>query len=92
MIRRLGALLLVLVLAGCGGGGVSFDAQVDELGKHIVEVLKADPAVADASYRYEHGLDSGQHLRVTVTAKDGADPQALIDTATKTFWQSTAKV
>jgi hypothetical protein len=94
VIRAL-LLALVLALAGCTGG-VSYDKEVDDLGAHLVSALKQLPTVADAAYRYDHGLDLGQILRVRAILKrddtgDDAVRQA-IDTATKEFWLSPAAV
>lgn len=91
-MRSLYCALFLLLLTACGEQGVSFDAEVDELGKHIVDAVKADAAVSDASYRYEHGLDRGQHLHITATVTDPARSDQVVDTAAKTFWQSPARV
>ncbi len=94
MIRAL-LLALVLALAGCTGG-VSYDKEVDDLGAHLVSVLKQLPTVADAAYRYDHGIDLGQILRVRAILKRDnageAEIQQAIDTAAKDFWLSPANV
>jgi hypothetical protein len=91
-VTRFIALLVLLSLAACGTGGASYNQEVDDLGKHIVEVVKGDPAVTDASYQYEHGLDLGQHLHITGTVDDPAAAQQVIDKAAETFWLSPAPV
>jgi hypothetical protein len=89
---RVVALLVVLALAGCGGQGVSYDKEVDDLGAHIIADLKALPTVADATYQYDHGVDLGQHLKVRVTVNDASALQQAIDLAEKDFWLSPANV
>jgi hypothetical protein len=94
-VRRV-LLVLLLVLAGCGGKGVSYDKEVDDLGAHIVGDLKASPGVGDATYRYEHGLDLGQNLRIRAVLRaesaTPADVQRTIDLAVRDFWLSPANV
>jgi hypothetical protein len=94
--QRAAALLIVLVLAGCTGKGVSYDKEVDDLGAHIVADLKTEAEVDDASYRYDHGVDFGQRLRVRAILKqDSVSPaviQRVIDKAVKDFWLSPANV
>ena len=94
MIRAL-LVALVLALAGCTGS-VSYDKAVDDLGAHLVSALKQLPTVADAAYRYDHGVDLGQILRVRAILKrdnaGDAEIQQAIDTAAKDFWLSPANV
>jgi hypothetical protein len=93
---RILALLVLLALAGCTGQGVSYDKEVDDLGAHIVADLKGQPAVSDASYKYDHGVDFGQRLRVRAILKPEAvsdeQVQRAIDLAAKDFWLSPANV
>ena len=95
MIRVL-VLLVLLALAGCTGQGVSYDKEVDDLGAHIVADLKGQPEVSDASYKYDHGVDFGQRLRVRAILKpeNASDEQVqrTIDLAAKDFWLSPANV
>jgi hypothetical protein len=88
--------LLALALAGCTSRGVSYDKEVDDLGAHIVSDLKALPTVSEAAYRYDHGVDLGQHLRVrAILRQESTTPaniQQAIDLAAKEFWLSPANV
>lgn len=95
MIRAV-LVLLALALAGCTSRGVSYDKEVDDLGAHIVSDLKALPTVSEAAYRYDHGVDLGQHLRVrAILRQESTTPaniQQAIDLAAKEFWLSPAAV
>lgn len=95
MIRAV-LVLLALALAGCTSRGVSYDKEVDDLGAHIVSDLKALPTVSKAAYRYDHGVDLGQHLRVrAILRQESTTPaniQQAIDLAAKEFWLSPANV
>lgn len=95
MIRAI-VVLLLLALAGCTSRGVSYDKEVDDLGAHIVSDLKALPTVSEAAYRYDHGVDLGQHLRVrAILRQESVSPdnvQQAIELAVKEFWLSPASV
>jgi hypothetical protein len=88
-------LVLSLVITGCGKG-VSYNQEVDDLGKRIAGEAKAGAGVADATVKYDHGLDLGQHLRLRAimdpTRVSPAAIQNVIDTAVETFWRSPASV
>ena len=95
MIRTV-LVLLAIALTGCTSRGVSYDKEVDDLGAHIVSDLKALPTVSEAAYRYDHGVDLGQHLRVRAILRQAsttpANIQQAIDLAAKEFWLSPAAV
>jgi hypothetical protein len=95
-MRFAGLLVVVcLLVAGCTKS-VSYDQEVDDLGKRIVSEVKALPGVSDASCKYDHGIDLGQHLRLrTIMDASQVSPaaiQEIIDTAVETFWRSPARV
>jgi len=85
--------LLVGLLAGCNSV-VQYYEDVDDLGKKIVADWKELPEVADASYRYQHGIDSGQQLEfeVVIRAESVSDEiiDKLKDIGSRDYWQSTA--
>jgi hypothetical protein len=95
-VRLFATLLVLLALAGCGGKGVTYDKEVEDLGAHIAAELQALPTMSSATYRYVHGLDLGQQLRVRAILKqESVSDQAIgqaTDTAVKTFWLSPANV
>jgi hypothetical protein len=95
-VIRVFLVLLMVALAGCTSRGVSYDKEVDDLGAHIVADLKALPTVSDAAYRYDHGVDLGQHLRVRAILRQASttpgNVQQAIDLAAKEFWLSPAAV
>ena len=85
--------MLVGLLTGCNTF-VQYYEDVDELGKKIVADWKGQSEVADASYEYVHGIDSGQqlNLKVIVRAESASNEvvDKLKDIANRDYWQSTA--
>jgi predicted small secreted protein len=85
--------MLVGLLTGCNTF-VQYYEDVDELGKKIVADWKEQSEVADASYEYVHGIDSGQQvdLKVIVRAESATNEvvDKLKDIANRDYWQSTA--
>lgn len=85
-------MLCAAVLSGCAAGnnGGTRDGRIDALGQRVVADLKAQPAVADASYDSAGNIDQGKVLSITVVVHTGhtgaGSTNPLLDLAFKDAW------
>lgn len=93
-VRFVSVLAASALLGGCTVFE-SFDAEIDAVGRQIVEDWKKLPSVAAAQYEYRHGLDLGQHMTVEVMLHaDKATPAAVdevVQIAQRDLWRGTWK-
>lgn len=86
-MRRLGLLLLALVLAGCG----TSDDTVEDLGDRIEADLKAEGGMSGVAVEYKSDLDYRQRLTVTATARDQAAADAAVEIVKRDYWTGTGR-
>lgn len=87
----LAGVLLAGSLAGCNVA-VQYHKPVDDLGKRVVSLTKGVPGVAGASYVYDHSVDIGEQIHVSVSLARHADKpsvfEAVKNLSLKELWTS----
>lgn len=86
-MRRLGIVLLALVLAGCGTG----DDTVADLGDRISADLQAEDGVSGVAVEYRSNLDYRQRLAVTATVRDSDAADRALEIVKRDYWTGTGR-